>query len=511
MASDEKGGNDIAFGPFRVARRSRSLTRDGRLVPMGGRAFDVLVVLAAALGETVSKDALLDQAWPGLTVEENNLQVQISALRKTLGEAWIMTVPGRGYRLTVPPTNEEHLPRQEIFVGKPSIAVLPFTNVSGDVGQEYFSDGIAEDIITELSHNQSLLVIARSSSFSYKGRAVDVREVARDLGVRYVLEGSVRRDGVRVRISAQLIDAEVGNHVWANRYDRDLTDIFQVQDEITGAVATVIGPAISEAEQRRAIQKPTASLSAWEAYHTGLWHVSTGNGIARGLEFFRLAVTLDPLFSEAHASMALFYLVEGTGGGGRSLHDALILAESAARTALRLNDANGNAHAQLAWVFALQGNVAPGLEQAERAIALNANDPTGYLAKGRILVYAHRPIEARAAVNTALRLDPRGALVSLGTRLHLAISYYFERDYVAAEATASQTLRAYPDFPRPYPWFVASLGQLGRKTEAERALREAMAAAPDFFNFHVRTRPPWSSQEDYEHLLEGLRKAGWEG
>jgi DNA-binding winged helix-turn-helix (wHTH) protein len=182
----------VAFGTFRLDRRGRSLTRAGAEIPLARRAFDVLCVLAAAGGETVSKDALFDQVWSGLTVEENNLQVQISALRKALGDGMIATIPGRGYRLTMAAPSERP-PMLDATAGKPSIAVLPFTNMSGDIEQEYFADGVADDIITELACVRSLFVIARNSSFAYKGRAVDERQIARELGVRYVLEGSVRR------------------------------------------------------------------------------------------------------------------------------------------------------------------------------------------------------------------------------------------------------------------------------------------------------------------------------
>ena len=189
---------------------------------------------------------------------------------------------------------------------RPSVAVLAFTNMSGDPGQEYFSDGITEDIVTELSRIRWLFVIARNSSFTYKGRAVEVKQVARELGVRYVLEGSVRRNDNRVRISAQLIDAQIGNHIWAERYDRDLTDVFAVQDEIMQAVVSEIAPVISQAERERAIKKPTASLSAWEAYHRGLWYLSRGNDsdFDLGTEFFHKATELDPLFAEPHASLS---------------------------------------------------------------------------------------------------------------------------------------------------------------------------------------------------------------
>ena len=402
---------------------------------------------------------------------------------------------------------------REVFLlpGKPSVAVLAFTNMSGDLDQEYFSDGIAEDIITELSHSRSLFVIARNSSFTYKGRAVDVKQVARELGVRYVLEGSVRRNGDRIRVSAQLIDAVAGNHIWAERYDRDLTDVFAVQDEITGAVATEIGPAISEAERERAIRKPTANLSAWEAYHRGLWHISrdSNSDLDLGLGFFRRAVALDSLFAEPHVSLAHFYEATATRGGSRSLDEALTLAEhEAGGAATGWRKFQCPRRARLG--FSFRGDAAPALEQAERAIALNPNNPSGYLTKGHILVYSRRTAEARLAINTALRLDRRGA-TARQAQVQLAISFYSERDYVSAETTASQIIRAYPDFPRPYLYLAASLGQLGREKEAHRALDEAMSAAPAVFDFLTRGRPPWHHPEDYEHLLEGLRKAGWQG
>jgi adenylate cyclase len=180
---------------------------------------------------------------------------------------------------------------------KPSIAVLAFTNMSGDLDQEYFSDGIADDIIRELSRSRSLFVIARNSSFTYRGRAVDVKQVARELGVRYVVEGSVRRSGSRVRVTVQLIDAEAGNHIWAERYDRDVREVFAVQDEISAAVANAILPTISEFEQRRSLRKPPENLGAWEAWQRALWHWSKGSDLATRRYFLQRAVELDPHFA----------------------------------------------------------------------------------------------------------------------------------------------------------------------------------------------------------------------
>ena len=193
---------------------------------------------------------------------------------------------------------------------KPSIAVLPFANLSADPEQEYFSDGVADDIITELSRSRSLFVIARNSSFTYRGRSVDVRQVARELGVRYVLEGSVRRNGAQVRVVAQLIEAETGNHIWAERYDRALEHLFAVQDEITEAVTHAIVPAISHAERQRAIRKAPENLNAWEAHQRGLWHMGkhVPADLERAQHLFRRASELDPLFAAPHAMLALTYM-----------------------------------------------------------------------------------------------------------------------------------------------------------------------------------------------------------
>jgi adenylate cyclase len=391
---------------------------------------------------------------------------------------------------------------------KPSIAVLAFANMSGDPEQEYFSDGIAEDIITELSRNRLLFVIARNSTFTYKGHAVDTRQIARELGVRYLVEGSVRRDGNRIRITAQLIDAEIGSHIWAERYDRDIADIFAVQDEITLAIVAALGPAISHAEQQRAMQRPPDSLSAWEAYQRALSHWGEDHAAAR--KFLQRAAALDPRFAPAHSALASGYLGESS-LGFRSLQEGVPLAEAEARTALGLDPESALAHAVLAWVFGFQGDRVSALEEAEAAIALNPNDPQGHMIKGRILVFSGQHAEARASLATALRLDPRGPTAS-GVMMHRLIGSYFERDYVASEAMARRTIRTYPQLPRPHPWLAATLGQLGRADEARAALDTAIAASPSYFGFITRSRPPYYHRvEDHEHLLDGLRKAGWQG
>src|SRR5437588_6503731 len=269
-----------------------------------------------------------------------------------------------------------------VLPDKPSVAVLPFANMSSDPEQDFFADGIAEDVITALSRYPSLFVIARNSTFTYKGRAIDVREVGRELGVRYVLEGSLRKAGNRIRVTAQLIEAETGNHVWANRYDRDLADIFAVQDEITHALTTALTPAIADAELRRAIRKPPESLDAWAAYQRGLWHLSKANSeddtIAQN--FFRQAIDLDPTFAPGYSALALAQLQAAAVYQKLTLDEAQTSAEALARRAVSLDGADAEARSCLGWALQARGELDGALVEIERALAMS---PTWQLRIGR--------------------------------------------------------------------------------------------------------------------------------
>src|SRR5215469_4310447 len=272
---------EISFGRFRLDLARRELRRDKRLVRLGSRALDILCVLASAGGKVVSKDELMAQVWAGVVVEEHNIQVHISALRKAFeedgnGESWIVTVPGRGYRLLrprEPPAADGAARGRSLPIAdKPSIAVLPFQNMSRDPEQEYFADGMVEEIITALSQIRWLFVIARNSTFTYKGRPIDVKQVGRELGVRYILEGSVRKAGTRVRITGQLIDALTGTHLWAGRFDGSLEDVFELQDKVAMSDAGVIEPTLQAGEIRRSFERPTSDLTAYDLYLQALPH-----------------------------------------------------------------------------------------------------------------------------------------------------------------------------------------------------------------------------------------------
>ena len=396
--------------------------------------------------------------------------------------------------------------------GKPSVAVLPFTNMSGDPEQEFLADGIAEDVITALSRYPSLFVIARNSCFTYKGRAVDVKQVGRELGVRYVLEGSVRKAGNRIRVTAQLVEAESGKHVWAERYDRDLADIFAVQDEITDAVTVAVAPAIADAERQRAMRKAPESLDVWAAYQRGLWHLSkaTPDDDAIAQDLFQQAIDLDPTFAGSYSALALVQLQSAAIYQKLDPAEAQRSAEALARRAVVLDGADAQARSCLGWALQARGELEGALVEIERALAMSPNLAAAHGHRGATLIFLGRPKEGLAALETCIRLDPRDPFLSVRL-LHIACGLYFSREYEATIEAAKRLILSYPDFPMIYRWPAAALGQLGRTAEAKEALDKAISLAPTAFDMYVRKRVPWFRPEDHAHLVEGLRKAGWDG
>ena len=393
---------------------------------------------------------------------------------------------------------------------KPSVAVLPFTNMSGDPEQEFFADGIAEDVITALSRYSSLFVIARNSSFTYKGRAVDVKRVGRELGVRYVLEGSLRKSGDRIRVTAQLVEAETGKHVWAERYDRDLADIFAVQDEITEAVTIAIAPAIADAELHRAMRKPPGSLDAWGAYQRGLWHLGkfTADDNAVAQKFFQQAIDLDPNFAGGYRGLASAQILAVAAFQHGKLVEALSSVEALTRRAVALDSGDAEVRSSLGSALQLSGDSVGAMAEIERAVAMSPNLASAHGALGRTLIYSGRPKEGLAAVQRYLRLDPYGPMVATNL-LQVEVGHYFCREYDFAIEAALRVVRSYPGYPNPYRWLAAALGQAGQIEEARTALEKAIAVAPASFDMFVRGRVPWMRPEDHAHMLEGLRKAGW--
>ena len=395
---------------------------------------------------------------------------------------------------------------------KPSIAVLAFTNMSGDFDQEYFSDGISDDIITELSRSRSLFVIARNSSFTYKGRSIDIKQVARELGVRYVLEGSVRRSGGQMRVVAQLIDAATSNHIWAERYDRTAEEVFSVQDEITSAVTMAILPAIADAEQRRVLRKPAESLGAWEAYQRGLWHFARPNPIDlnRARDFFELAIRIDPTFAPPNYRLALLLISETSLYRVRTVQDAIALAELLTQRAIELDPDDADAQAVAATVCFWRGDWNTAFSWADQAVRTNPNSVHAHRARGFSLMNFGRPAEARNDYLACLRIDARDTANWL-VRNQLGMSYYYESNYLMAVETLEQASRLSPNYPEVQFSLAAALGQLGRVSEAQEILERGMRLLPVDTQTRFPTIVPRRRREDLEHFLDGLRKAGWQG
>jgi adenylate cyclase len=352
-----------------------------------------------------------------------------------------------------------------------------------------------------------LFVIARNSSFAYKGKSPDVRAVGRELGVRFVLEGSVRKAANRVRIAGQLVDATSGAHVWAERYDRDLADVFAVQAEIAEAVAAAISPAVASAERQRARRKPPGNLNAWEAYQRGLWHLCqvTADDNQAAQEFFRQAIGLDPTFSGGYTGLSEALDRAAVVWHTRELAEAQRLAEEYARRAVSLDGNDAYAHVCLASALVMRGDCRGAREEAQRALALNPNEPDAYGALGCSFLYDGEPEKGLVGLEENLRRDPFGP-VSSARRNQIAVAHYLRGDYEAAVVAARRAIRLSPSYSGCYRWLAAALGQLGRIDEASEVLAETAA-----FGSHVHQRPLWLRPEDYEHWLEGLRKAGWQG
>jgi adenylate cyclase len=390
---------------------------------------------------------------------------------------------------------------------KPSIAVLSFVNMSGDSEQEYFSDGIAEDLITALSRIRWLFVVARNSTFTYKGQAVDVKQVGRALGVRYVVEGSVRRGGNRVRITAQLIDAVNGNHVWAERYDRELADVFAVQDEITDRIAAAIEPELARAELERARRKPPESLDAWDLYQRGLWHVwqfnARDNQIAR--ELFERAAALDPGFSPFFAGIALSRLFDHTLRYRPASERSIDVALAAARHAVALDDKDAAAHSILGRTYTALGEFAEGIAEMRKALRLNPNLALTHYGLGIAFVLSGRPKEAIPEFDTAERLSPHDPYL-WNFSMWRAWARLSLDDFAGAVEDAKNAVRQ-PRAPFPtWATLASALGSMGHIEEARAAFTKALELEPLFSPQLFEQVWPNSDAALLTKFFDGLRR-----
>ncbi len=390
---------------------------------------------------------------------------------------------------------------------KPSIAVLPFDNMSDDPEQEYFADGLAEDIITSLSKVSSLFVIARNSTFAYKGKAVDIRTVADELGVRYVLEGSVRKGGARLRITAQLIDAGDGSHLWAERYDRTVEDIFDIQDEITQEITTTLQVRLTEGEQVRLRRRQTANLAAWDLYvraRTSLLRFAFEENIMAREQATR-ALELDPEFSAPWALLAWTYLTDARVGWSGSAAASLEQGAEAALKALEIDETEADAHAMLCAIRAQQQRWKEAEQAGRRAIALSPSSADHYVFYAVLLNFTGRAEEAQNLIRKAMRLSPFYPDMYLGI---LAISYRLLGRFEEAIAADKERLVRNPENAFSDLRMVASYIELGRDEEARFHVREALRKNPQNTLARVREIDPYQDEGEMSRYLEALRNAG---
>jgi TolB-like protein/Flp pilus assembly protein TadD len=388
---------------------------------------------------------------------------------------------------------------------KPSIVVLPFTNLSGDPEQEYFNDGITEDLTSDLSRLSGLFVIARNSAFTYKGKAVKVQEVSRELGVHYVLEGSVRKGGDRLRITAQLIDATTGYQVWSEQYDRPLQGLFALQDEIAQKIVTTLKLQLTLAEQGIFTRKGTGNLAAYDAYLRGLENYlrRTQEANAQARQMCEKAVELDPQYAEAYTLLGRTYLREYFWGWNRTpqtLEQAFVLA----RKAISLDASLPMAHRLLAYVYLWQKQYDRAITEAEQALALDANDAEGYETLGEILSFAGRPQDTLGLAEKGLRLNPRQPVSLLWL---MGRAYLLTRQYEEAIAVLKKTLLRNPNYFAAHLDLAVIYSELGREEEARAEVAEVLRVSPGLSLEMMRNRPT-KDPAVTERYVEGLRRAG---
>lgn len=389
----------------------------------------------------------------------------------------------------------------------PAIAVLPFENMSGDPTQDYFSDGITEDLITDLSRISGLFVIARRTVFSYKGKPVTVGKVGSELGVQYVLEGSVRKAGNRVRINVQLVNVRGGHDVWADRFDREITDVFALQDEVTQKIASALAVQLTAQEEERLSQAAKAHPEAYDTLLRGLERMRryTQESNAEARQYFQKAISLDPRFARAYADLAYGWTNDVIGGWSENPSEDLRRAAELTEKALKLDDSIPQVHFARSVVDRLRGRYDEAIAAAQRAIALDPNYADGYAVLAIALNYGSRPDEGLRAIDTAMRLNPRHPFFYVWIK---GQAHFLNRDYAGAIAEFERVIESNPHFSLGHLMLAAAYGHVGRIEDAEWEAAEVHSLVPDFSIELARHTMPYKNPKDMERYIDGLRKAG---
>ncbi len=510
----------------------RELRRGLEPIAVEPQVFDLLVYLVDNRDRVVSKDDLIASVWGGRIISDSTLTSRINAARKALGDSGedqklIRTIPRKGFRFVsavraqsnvaeaVPsgrPPDEAHEPSRAALPlpDRPAIAVLPFANMSGEPEQEYFSDGISEDIITALSKLRWFFVIARNSSFIYKGKSVHMKQVAEELGVGYVVEGSVRKRGERVRITAQLNDVATGSHIWAERYDRALADVFAVQDEITEAIVAAIEPQLYAAENFRAQRKPPNSMDAWDLVVRALshyWRVTRQDSVV-AQALLEKAIAIDPNYGQALGVLGTSYTFTAHMGWAE-MATAVPIAERAALAAIRADSEDPWAHHALGSAYLFTRRFDDCLAEFEVALRLNPNFSLAQGYYGLALSYCGRWEEANVAAGRALRLSPRDPFSAVYCGI-AAYAQFVGRNYEEAMRLSRDGIRQRGDFVGAHRVLTAAAGMAGRDDVARAALQELRRAQPNISLDWLANHMPIKQAADGERYLEGFRRAGLE-
>ena len=512
---------NVSFGPFRFEPPSGRLWSGEREIKLTPKAAGVLGALLARAGEPVSKEALFETVWPNTVVSDDALGSCIQELRRALADdpkepRFIETRHRRGYRFVanVVPAGEPvaAAPQKESSQtgGKPTIAVLPFDNISGDAGQDYFSEGMTEDIITALSRHRSLLVIARGSTFAFKGRGVDVRHIGTQLGADYVVEGSVAKAGQLLRITARLVETEAGRCVWTEHYDRDLSDMLDVQDEIVATIAARIEPEVGSAERTRVARKSPEALRAWDFFHLGLkcFYRFTPQDNLEAQRLFRRAIELDPGLAQAHAWLSFAMVLAMLYFEADPSEPRLDEAVSIARKAVELDERDALARFTYGRALLARKSYRDSIAELESAVELNPNLAVVYCGLGDSLAYEGRFTEAIPYFEKAINLSPfdpqRWAFYS-----YRALAHVLAGEFENAVEWARRATRVPNCHYWPFAHLVAALGHLQRDSELAGALADLRHRKPTFSCSFARERLFYiKNPEHLERYLEGLRKAG---
>jgi len=518
------------FEDFVLDTDRRELRQGSTTIELEPQVFDLLAYLIRNRERVVSKDDLIVSVWGGRIVSESAMSSRINLARRAIGDSGdqqrlIRTFPRKGLRFVGATREEQHAvardpgeiakeqPKPEpALPEKPSIAVLSFTNMSGDPEQDYFAAGMAEDITTALSKVRWFFVVSRNSAFAYRGQQVDIKRVARELGVRYVLEGSVRKVGTRARITAQLLDAVSGHHVWAERYDQELGDIFAVQDAITEQVVAAIEPQLYAAEGIRAKRKPPESLDAWECVVRALFLINSRArpDIAAARALLQKAVALDAGYAQAH-SLLSFVTTLGVHLGWEPRESTVAIASDAAQKALHLDGDEPWAHLALGYALAWSRQAEDAIAAYEKALALNPNFAIAHWLLALALCYLGRSEEAMAHGNKAERLSPRDLLargnagVSNNVR---ALACFIAGRYREGIDFARKAIIESPNLTPAYRSLIVNCALGGEIDSAKATLRTLQGLAPDISLKWIKEVMPFVRADDQQRWVEGFRLAG---